>query len=238
MGFLLFYGGTKMEGDFSPHPKGGSVRKAIVLLALALFLFSCATTPNLQPIDPKVNYSPYATITPIVNTMLMFMDKENIKNYGVTVVEGEEVNAWSNQDRQLFFTNTLLEKFSYEQLHFIAAHEIAHVKLGHVEKQQLASATIYAGFQVLNIFVPGAGLLNLAVNPTVTRAYSRSQEIAADKEAAMAICECGFTKDIAVSTLERLDLLARVKGIDDSNRIGIWDSHPRIIERIERIKNL
>ncbi len=211
------------------------VKKAIIIL-IGFFLCSCAAAPKMKVVNRQENPYEYEMIAPIVTKMIIHMDFGHYASYRYLVVDSPELNAFANNDYVLFFTNMLIVSFSKDELHYIVAHEIAHIKLGHIAKQQAASIATYSAFQVLNIFVPGAGLLNLAVNPAVTGAFSRSQEMDADKEAVDAICQCGLGKHAAISALEKLAENAKAKGIDDSNRIGIWDTHPRIIERIDRIR--
>jgi Zn-dependent protease with chaperone function len=62
----------------------------------------------------------------------------------------------------------------------LVAHEVSHELLGHRGQRRSLQLGLSAGFTVLGIIVPGAGLLDLLVNPLVVRAYTRDQEIAAD----------------------------------------------------------
>ena len=66
----------------------------------------------------------------------------------------------------------------------LVAHEVAHELLGHRGQRRALSLSLSAGFTVLGVVVPGAGLLDFLVSPLVVRAYTRDQEVAADLKAA------------------------------------------------------
>ncbi len=117
-------------------------------------------------------------------------------------------------------------------MYFALSHEMAHVKLGHTRKAQAASYATTAGFVVLGVLVPGAGLLNHAVNPAIIGAYSREAELDADRLAAEKARECfGVPLADIVQVLEQLQREAPDGG-------GFWDRHPAWTERIENIKGI
>jgi Zn-dependent protease with chaperone function len=136
----------------------------------------------------------------------------------------------------IFFFRGLLNRFDNEELTFIYAHELAHCKLGHVEKKFAASMGTAIAFNVANIFLPGVALLNLAVNPLITSAYSRSQESEADSLAVGTMKIIGMNSEPAIRALNFLGNLAEIKGLREKDRQGIWDDHPSINARIENIK--
>src|SRR4029078_8790678 len=56
--------------------------------------------------------------------------------------------------------------------------------LGHRGQRRALSLGLSAGFTVLGVMIPGAGLLDLIVKPLVVRAHTRDQEPAADLKGA------------------------------------------------------
>jgi len=63
-------------------------------------------------------------------------------DYDVFISDKNEPNAWVNISGNITFTKEALEKFDNDTLTFVAAHEIAHDKLGHVAKKIAVSSTI------------------------------------------------------------------------------------------------
>jgi hypothetical protein len=60
-------------------------------------------------------------------------------DYDVFISDKEEPNAWVNVSGNITFTKDALNKFDDDTLTFMAAHEIAHDKLGHVAKKMAVS---------------------------------------------------------------------------------------------------
>jgi hypothetical protein len=72
------------------------------------------------------------------------------------------------------------------------AHEVAHELLGHRGQRRTLSLGLSAGFTMLGVLVPGTGLLDLLVTPLVVRAYTREQEMAADRKAVELLRSIGY----------------------------------------------
>jgi predicted Zn-dependent protease len=89
---------------------------------------------------------------------------------------------------------------------------------------------------VANRLIPGAGLLNHAVNPLVTRTFSRSQEIDADAKGIEMVKRYGIMPDVYASMLSRLKESAEAKGEKDGS--SIFDTHPALQERIDRAREM
>ena len=139
----------------------------------------------------------------------------------------------------LFFTRAALNHFTDDELTFIYAHEVSHVKLGHVEKRMAASVITSTAFHVASIFIPGAGLVNLLANPVITSAFSRPQEIEADRLAVESIYKCcQIPKETAIAAHEKILAIAKAKGYNEEDRLGILDTHPSLKERIRRIREM
>jgi Zn-dependent protease with chaperone function len=63
------------------------------------------------------------------------------------------------------------------------AQAVAHEVLDHVGTRRRMSAGMTGGFSIAGFFVPGVGMLDYMVNPLVVRAFSRKQELDADRRA-------------------------------------------------------
>ena len=169
------------------------------------------------------------------------MDGGNSHKYRIGIVDSESVNAWTTGGRSfgLFFTRAALSHFTDDELTFIYAHEVSHITLGHVEKRITASIITSAAFNVANLFIPGAGLMNLVANPVVTNAFSRPQEMDADRLAVEAIYRCcQIPKDVAIRAHEKILAIAKSRGYKEEDRWGILDTHPSLEERIRKIREM
>ena len=221
----------------------------IVLMSLSIMMpFGCATTNNKTRIIPiKDNPGIYNRITEIGKKVIMAVDHENLKNYRIAIADDKGINAFTTMPQAddtgksiylIVFLSGTLSIFDDEELTFIMAHEVAHCKLNHVQKKAGLSLGISAIFTVAGVFVPGAGLLDYAVNPLATSAYSRSQETDADILAVDALKKLGMASDPAIRSFKILDNIAMQKGIKDNERIGILDDHPSLQARIQKIREL
>ncbi len=137
-------------------------------------------------------------------------------------------NAWTD-GKILVFTEGIFE-FDDDILKFIMAHEIAHESLGHVAKAQGLSMVTTGVMLLVNSIIPGAGLLNHAVNPAIVNNYSKSQELEADKLASQA-CIC-----MNIPPERQIEIMLFMKSkLKEAG--GFWDRHPSWDERIKNISN-
>jgi len=221
---------------------------AVLMVVFIITALGCATTSNQVKIMPiKDHPDTYNRINEIGKKVILVIDPENLNNYRVAVADDDGVNAFTTMPQTddtgkniylIVFLSGTLSIFDEEELTFIMAHEVAHCKLNHVQKKAGLSLGISAIFTVVGVFVPGAGLLDYAVNPLATSAYSRSQETDADILAVDALKKLGMSSDPAIRSFKILDNIAVQKGIKDSERIGILDDHPSLQTRIQKIRNL
>jgi beta-barrel assembly-enhancing protease len=215
-------------------------RLTVLFLTFILISSACATTPksNVKIIHPQENPESYGRIQKIGARLLPVMDYENRAKYQMAVLDTPEVNAFANGPKfQIVFYRGLLDQFNDEELAYVYAHEIAHIKLGHYGKRVAASVATSVFFTVAGIFVPGLGYLDWVANPVVTRGFSRSQEMDADMLAIKSIGECcSISPDAAIRSLRKLQEIGRLKGYKEEDRIGILDTHPSLEERIKKIR--
>lgn len=151
-------------------------------------------------------------------------------DYDVFISDKEEPNAWVNVSGNLTFTKEALEKYDDDILVFMAAHEIAHDKLGHVSKKIAVSSTITGAMIVANVLLPGAGLLNHIINPTITNNYSKTQEYDADQLASDFCVKC-----FGISIEKQIAIMQNIKRISKSSGGGFWATHPSWNDRIKNI---
>ncbi|HPV50270.1 MAG TPA: M48 family metalloprotease, partial [Smithellaceae bacterium] len=135
-----------------------------------------------------------------------------------------------NISGNITFTKEALEKFDNDTLTFVAAHEIAHDKLGHVAKKIAVSSTITGALVVANVFLPGAGYLNHIINPTITNNYSKTQEYDADQ---MASDHCAQCFDMSIE--KQITVMQKIEKISKSSGGGFWATHPSWENRIKNV---
>ncbi len=215
--------------------------KRLSLFVAGILLIGCAGPQKASLIQPAQDPASYRRLSDIGARVIPVIDFENREKYRVAVVNSEEVNAWTTggENFAVFFTRGALERFSDEEITFIYAHEVSHVKLGHVEKRMAASVATTTVLNVAGIFIPGAGLLNLLANPIVTSAFSRPQEMEADQLAVTAIQNCcQISREAAIGAHEKLLEMSKAKGYKEEDRLGILDTHPSLEERIRKIREM
>jgi Zn-dependent protease with chaperone function len=199
------------------------VKKILAAFIILLFVVGCApkTIPLFVP-DPDIK-ARAAALFLRVNEEMNVPVNPYLRN-------AAGVNAWIDDNSNM---NMTLGMFRYDDatVTFIMAHEMAHLKLNHIENRKAISGAVTLGLIVANVFVPGAGIFNQAVNPAVTCAYSRSKELEADKEAAEACVRLGIP---IVKIVDIMNDLRKVSA-DGGN---FWDQHPSWDDRIENIQTV
>lgn len=150
---------------------------------------------------------------------------------GLSFIRAAEPNAFSYGQGKVAITLGMLDLARGEEdLAAVLAHEVAHDLLGHVERKLALATGISIGFTMLNVFIPGAGWADLAVNPLATTAYSRSQELDADALGVWLYERAGYQREGFVGLLE---LIREKRGAEGG---GFLSTHPGIDERIRRIR--
>jgi Zn-dependent protease with chaperone function len=197
--------------------------KRVMVLILALALMGCATTKQHHATVEDREFA--RRIVPIHQAVAKCM---NLDTTPVPMVSPDKSpNAWVDGDKVYFTIG--LRNFDDETLTFITAHEYAHLKLGHQGQGKALSYGITGVMLVANVFIPGVGLLNHAVNPAISNNFSKSQESDADKLASN-ICSSCLNIPIENQIATMYYLKAR---LSDSG--GFWDRHPSWDDRIYNI---
>jgi len=140
-------------------------------------------------------------------------------------------NAWVTTGNQIHITARLLHALTPEERMAIAAHELGHLKAGHYYTRLGTSLATSAIFTALGAVVPGAGYLDYLVNPIVTGAFGRPQELAADR------LGVDYLHNADVPAKHFIALLEYFLSLQDQPKeeFSILATHPPTPERIEAI---
>jgi Zn-dependent protease with chaperone function len=102
--------------------------------------------------------------------------------YSFALLATRDVSTYSADDATFYFSEGLARQ-PRAVVDALVAREVAHEVLGHAGQRRALTWSLTAGFTVLGVVVPGAGLLDFALNPLIVRAFSRDQVVAADLRA-------------------------------------------------------
>lgn len=159
------------------------------LLLLALLIAGCASVPAgsyfpepRQPFTQKVTHALYRVSQAA---------GDDPARYGFALVQDNEAHVYSDTDATFYVTDGLA-RLPVPVVEAMLAHEVAHEVLRHAGKRQMLSRSMSAGFAVLGIVFPGAGLVDFLVNPLVVRAFSRDQVKKADARAVEILRDMGY----------------------------------------------
>src|SRR5262249_56893198 len=101
--------------------------------------------------------------------------------------------------------------------------------------RQLMSVGMMGGFRVAGLFVLATGLLDMMLNPIVVRAFSRKQEIEADRRAVEILRSMG-------DPAPRRSLAAAIRAVEDApvksqdGRGGSLDTRPTLQARLDALE--
>jgi len=111
--------------------------------------------------------------------------------YSFALVRAEEAQVYADADA-VFYVTDGLARLPVPVVEAVLAHEVAREALQHVGRRRALSLSTTAGFTVLGIIFPGAGLADFVVNPLLVRAFSRNQEKQADAKAVEILRAMGY----------------------------------------------
>jgi len=188
-----------------------------------------ARTPNVKPLDP----AQAARLQRIMVPLLRAGDKtRSLKEVRVGVVEDPNINAANAGGGEFYVTTGLLQKANDEQLRGILAHEIAHDDLGHVARAQVLGVGLNLGVILLEQILPGSSAITPIAGTLVARAYSRREELEADRHAVEILQRAGYSKDVMI------DALAWVMKSSPRDGGGFLSTHPATEDRIAALRQL
>jgi len=200
--------------------------KNAILITCCMLMCGCATTPT-QP-QYVIPESIQNRIAIAENRVLSCIKPTKYIPCFITPSK-QPAAAYFIDENRIVLSEGLFQ-FSDDALCLVLAHEIAHEKLGHAEKQRGASAAVTGVMLFVNALIPGAGLLNHVINPAVVNNYSKTQEAEADLEAYRACLCMGISKERVIAALA--DMKAKT-----ADAGGFWDRHPSWNDRIAAITN-
>jgi Zn-dependent protease with chaperone function len=111
--------------------------------------------------------------------------------YSFAFVKTDEALAHCAEDATVYFSDGLVQ-LPHHVVEPVIAHEVAHEVLGHVGTRRALSLSVSAGFMALGFVFPGVGLMDFIVNPLIVRAFTREQELAADRKAVDILRAMGY----------------------------------------------
>ncbi len=151
----------------------------------------------------------------------------------VGILSDPSLNAANAGGGRFYVTLGLLERAPDDQLLAVLAHEVAHEDLGHVAKAQVLGAGLDVAGALLGSLFPGAEALTPIAGTLVARAYSRSEEYAADAHAVTLLQRMRHPApaQLVIGTLEWLRAQAGAGGEG-----GFFSTHPGTEDRIERLR--
>lgn len=208
-----------------------SVRKAIAIFFVMIFLVDCAGSRQLQR-SCLNQHSMLPVIGQAVSRLAYSNDLDPNKIY-LCVLEGTEINVWIDKHPTIYLTTGFLDVMpGNDGLMCVLAHELSHYTLNHIANTQAVSLGVSAVFQIANVFVPGVGYLDHLANPTITRTYGRSNELDAD-ENAVGMCKRAGMVNARKNMTDMLEWLKSYH--KDSGRFFLWATHPPIDDRLENL---
>ena len=188
-----------------------------------------ANAPKVKPLDP----SQAARLQRIMIPLLRAGNRTgSLKEIRVRVIEDPSINAANAGGGEFYVTTGLLEKANDEHLTGVLAHEIAHDDLGHVARAQILGAGLNVGVIVLEQLIPGSSVITPALGTLAARAYSRSEELQADRHAVELLQRAGYPKEIMIDTLEWIMKSSPGDGG------GFLSTHPATEDRIAALRQL
>ncbi|RJR47698.1 MAG: hypothetical protein C4576_09180 [Desulfobacteraceae bacterium] len=201
-------------------------RPALVLVLLVFILSACASQKNAQILQSHPYYDTFSKAFSAV----CYHNGMDASQFQIGILDTDVVNAWAGH-KGVMLSRGFIERNPPEYvLKSVISHELAHIKLEHADKRYATSAGISAVFMVAGMVVPGLGLANYLVNPTITSAFSRSQELEADLMAVTFCTNAGVTREQFIETLQ---WTAREAG--NPKVFALWATHPSIEDRIKNV---
>jgi predicted Zn-dependent protease len=189
-----------------------------------------APAPSGERVDARVASRVSRIMVPLLKAA------DNPKPLGqikVGILDDGSINAANAGGGEFYITQGLLARANDGQLAAVLAHEVAHDDLGHVAKAQALGAGVSVGAAILDQIFPGIGQIAPVAGQLITRAYSRREELAADRHGVTILKRAGWPKESMEHTLVWL------KGqTGGGSGGGFFSTHPGTDERIAALREL
>ncbi len=189
-----------------------------------------APTPAARRVDPRDAQRLSRIMVPLLRAA---NNQRPLDQVRVGVLADDGINAASAGGGEFYVTRGLLTRANDEQLAAVLAHEIAHDDLGHVAKAQALGAGVQIGAAILDQIFPGVGQIAPVAGTLITRAYSRQEELEADRHGVEILQRAGLPKEAMERTLVWLE--SQTGG---SSGGGFFSTHPGTDERIAALRKL
>ena len=188
--------------------------------------------PESGPALERVSEQDAARLRRIIEPLAKAADHAPSK-LTVGIMADKSINAANAGNGEFYVTRGLLDRANDEQLRAVLAHEMAHNDLGHVAKAQRLQTGVAVGSAILEQVIPNAAIITPIAGTLITRKYSRSEELEADKHGVTLLRRVGSSKEAMVNTL------AWLAATDGGGNGGGWfATHPGTNERIQALKQL
>ena len=172
---------------------------------------------------------------------------QTLEDLNIYFINSDQVNAFVTGGKNLFInTEILIEADDYREFAAVLAHELAHIKAGHVFSTSLEISNL--SDKALPIYLLGiigimagsseAGLAGVmvgqaSVNDSFTY-YSRTQEASADQAAVGILCDSGINGEHLINFLKKLKKIESKKIYGERN---YRSTHPLTENRITWINS-
>ncbi len=206
-----------------------SMKKPFILFLIIFLFIGCQSTREKDCAGCAYDIFLWKTAVDTI-ALANFPEEE----YVAVVHYAKFSNAWVTTGNEVNITANFLHELTKEERVAVAAHEIAHLKLGHYYTKLGASILTSIGFSVLNIFVPGAGYSEYVIKPALMGGFSRPQELEADKLGVQYLNKAGFSTDYY---LQLLTVLQKKSG-DEPTEESYFSTHPTNEDRMQQIREL
>lgn len=211
-----------------------SVRGLVSVGALGLVLAACSADPDSIYFPPRGD----PVTARLAQTLheAAFAAGDDPARYSFALVSSSVPGAYSDDDATLYVTDGLL-RMPAAVIDAVVAHEVAHEVLGHRGSRRALAMSLRAGFSVVGFVVPGAGLLDFVVNPIVVRAFSRQQELEADRKAVEILRALGYTAPRRAMA-EALVAIDKAGGTTDEEPSRLLRALPPMDSRLSALEPL
>jgi Zn-dependent protease with chaperone function len=204
------------------------------LLALATLAAGCARLPSGTYLAPPGDPNTLRVANALHRAAVAAGDDP--ARYTFALIKTRQPTAFTDEDATFYISDGLAQ-MPAPVLQAVIAHEVAHEVLDHVGTRRRMAVSMTGGFSAAGFFVPGLGLLDYMVNPLVVRAFSRKQEIEADRRAVEILRDLG-------DPTPRRSLADALRAVDEApvrsqeGAGGALDIRPSLKERLSALEPL
>ena len=204
------------------------------LLALATLATGCAGLPSGTYLAPPGDPNTLRVANALHRAAVAAGDDP--ARYTFALIKTRQPTAFTDEDATFYISDGLAQ-MPAPVLQAVIAHEVAHEVLDHVGTRRRMAIGMTGGFSAAGFFVPGVGLLDYMVNPLVVRAFSRKQELEADRRAVEILRDMG-------DPTPRRSLADALRAVDEApirsqeGEGGALDIRPSLKERLSALEPL